>query len=210
MPKYLTTQKHERTFSIIGFASMLKLGFFWRNLLQICILCSMAIHCHFIVQSISPGPHSIKEECVFHDDTMFKGNNWRAWRFYSWCICGDVHWQRNMGYTRPIYIVFGTHSELYVLEQFHDYRIIDGRSVVEQAHKLHILMKELENFGYVVREVCGGLTQGLIFICMLIFICFICIRFKEVPPCWWGIERVQLFMVLVKSIRIFLWERPCN
>jgi hypothetical protein len=88
-----------------------------------------------------------------------------------------------MGYTRPIYIVFGTHSELYVLEQFHDYRIIDGRSVVEQAHEIHIPMKERENFGYGVREVCGGLTQGLIFICMLIFICFIFPRFKEVSPC---------------------------
>ena len=80
-----------------------------------------------------------------------------------------------MGHTRGQIWVFYAGSELYTMKQFHNYRMTNGRSVVEQAHKLHILMKELENFGYVVREVCGGLTQGLIFICMLIFICFICI-----------------------------------
>ena len=41
-------------------------------------------------------------------------------------------------------------SELYVMEQFHNYRMVDDRSVVEQAHEIQTLTKELENFGTVV------------------------------------------------------------
>ena len=43
-------------------------------------------------------------------------------------------------------------SELYVMEQFHDYRMVDGRSVVEQAHEIQTLAKELEMFGYVLPD----------------------------------------------------------
>jgi hypothetical protein len=32
-------------------------------------------------------------------------------------------------------------SELYVMEQFHDYRMVDDRSVVEQAHEIQALGK---------------------------------------------------------------------
>ena len=34
------------------------------------------------------------------------------------------------------YGVFDAGSELYVMEQFHDYRMVDDRSVVEQAHEI--------------------------------------------------------------------------
>ena len=43
-------------------------------------------------------------------------------------------------------------SELYVMEQFHDYRMVEDRSVVEQAHDIQTLVKELENFGCVLPE----------------------------------------------------------
>lgn len=36
-------------------------------------------------------------------------------------------------------------SELYVMEQFYDYKMVDDRSVVEQAHEIQALAKELEN-----------------------------------------------------------------
>ncbi|EEE69506.1 hypothetical protein OsJ_28953 [Oryza sativa Japonica Group] len=36
-------------------------------------------------------------------------------------------------------------SELYVMEQFYDYKMVDDRSVVEQAHEIQMLAKELEN-----------------------------------------------------------------
>ncbi|XP_021321217.1 uncharacterized protein LOC110437193 [Sorghum bicolor] len=36
-------------------------------------------------------------------------------------------------------------SELYLMEQFYDYKMVDDRSVVEQAHEIQMLAKELEN-----------------------------------------------------------------
>jgi hypothetical protein len=37
-------------------------------------------------------------------------------------------------------------GELYVMEQFLDYRMVEDRSVVEQAHEVQTLAKELENY----------------------------------------------------------------
>ena len=36
-------------------------------------------------------------------------------------------------------------SELYVMEQFLDYRMVEDHSVVEQAHEIHTLAKDLKN-----------------------------------------------------------------
>jgi hypothetical protein len=38
-------------------------------------------------------------------------------------------------------------SELYVMEQFHDYRMVDDCPVVEQAHEIQALVKDLEMHG---------------------------------------------------------------
>jgi hypothetical protein len=35
-------------------------------------------------------------------------------------------------------------SELYAMEQFNDYKMVENRSVVQQAHELQIMAKELE------------------------------------------------------------------
>jgi hypothetical protein len=59
--------------------------------------------------------------------------------------------------TRAKYRVFDTGSELYVMEQFPDYRMTDVRFVVEQDHKIYIPVKELKNISCVVKDVCGGL-----------------------------------------------------
>jgi hypothetical protein len=37
--------------------------------------------------------------------------------------------------------------ELFVMEQFHDYRMVDDRTVVEQAHGIQALVKDLEMHG---------------------------------------------------------------
>ncbi|WVZ61407.1 hypothetical protein U9M48_011286, partial [Paspalum notatum var. saurae] len=42
--------------------------------------------------------------------------------------------------------------ELYIMEQFHDYRMVEDRSVVEQAHEIHQLAKELEPFPCVLPD----------------------------------------------------------
>jgi hypothetical protein len=54
-------------------------------------------------------------------------------------------------------------SELYVMEQFHDYRMVDDHSVVEQAHKIQLLAKEFEIFGCVLLDkfVAGSIIAKL-------------------------------------------------
>jgi hypothetical protein len=42
------------------------------------------------------------------------------------------------------YGIFDAGSELYVLELFNDYKMVDDRPVVEQAHEIQSLAKELE------------------------------------------------------------------
>jgi hypothetical protein len=44
------------------------------------------------------------------------------------------------------YRVSDAGSELYVMEQFHDYRMVDDHYVVEQAHEIQTLAKRVRNF----------------------------------------------------------------
>ena len=50
------------------------------------------------------------------------------------------------------YGVSDASSELYVMEQFHDYRMVDDRSVVEQAHEIQTLAKDLKIFSCVLPD----------------------------------------------------------
>ncbi|XP_021321381.1 uncharacterized protein LOC110437305 [Sorghum bicolor] len=43
-------------------------------------------------------------------------------------------------------------SELYLMEQLFDYKMVDNRSVIEQAHEIQALAKELEQFPCVLPE----------------------------------------------------------
>jgi hypothetical protein len=54
-------------------------------------------------------------------------------------------------------------TELYVMEQFYDYRMVDERSVVEQAHEIQSLAKELEQFKCSLPDkfVAGGIIAKL-------------------------------------------------
>jgi hypothetical protein len=61
------------------------------------------------------------------------------------------------------YDVSDAGSELYVMKQFCDYRMVDDRSVVEQAHEIQSLAKELECFKCVLPDkfVVGGIIAKL-------------------------------------------------
>ena len=37
-----------------------------------------------------------------------------------------------------------TGRELYVMDQYHDFKMVDNRSVVEQAHEFQLIVRELE------------------------------------------------------------------
>ena len=54
-------------------------------------------------------------------------------------------------------------SELYVMEQFYDYKMTDERSVVQQAHEIQSLAKELEHFKCNLPDkfVAGGIIAKL-------------------------------------------------
>jgi hypothetical protein len=43
-------------------------------------------------------------------------------------------------------------SELYVMEYFYDYKMVDDRSIVEQAHEIQSPAKELEGFKCVLPD----------------------------------------------------------
>jgi hypothetical protein len=54
-------------------------------------------------------------------------------------------------------------SELYLMEQLFDYKIVKNHSVVEQAHEIQVLTKELELFSYPLpnKFVAGGIIAKL-------------------------------------------------
>ena len=54
-------------------------------------------------------------------------------------------------------------SELYIMEQHHDYKMVENRSVVEQAHEVQCIVKELELLKINVPDkfVAGGIVAKL-------------------------------------------------
>jgi hypothetical protein len=54
-------------------------------------------------------------------------------------------------------------GELYIMEQLFDYKMVENRSVVEQAHEIQALAKELEQFPCVLPDkfVAGGIVAKL-------------------------------------------------
>ena len=54
-------------------------------------------------------------------------------------------------------------SELYLMEQLFDYKMVDNRSVVKQAHEIQTLAKELKQFSCVLLDkfVVGGIIAKL-------------------------------------------------
>jgi hypothetical protein len=54
-------------------------------------------------------------------------------------------------------------TELYIIEQYHDYQMVDGKSVVMQAHEIQCMVKELELLKIIVLDeyVAGGIIAKL-------------------------------------------------
>jgi hypothetical protein len=67
---------------------------------------------------------------------------------YMQMLTGKAMWEA----LEARYGVSDAGSELYVMEQFHDYRMVKNHSVVEQAHEIQALVKELELFGYALHD----------------------------------------------------------
>jgi hypothetical protein len=54
-------------------------------------------------------------------------------------------------------------TKLYIIEQYHDYKMVDGKDVVEQAHEIQCMVKELELLKIIVPDeiVVGGIISKL-------------------------------------------------
>jgi hypothetical protein len=95
-------------------------------------------------------PEGVSEEKFNADDNLFRG------AIISILVDNlvDTYLQRKTGKDiwealEAQYGVSDVGDELYVMEQFLDYVMVEDRSVVEQAHEVQALAKELENYSKV-------------------------------------------------------------
>ena len=102
-----------------------------------------SLHCYFVAEPRVIGPHTPDKERAFkHADNTFKaailsvlGDSMVD--AYVPLQTGKEMWDA----LEAKYGVSDAGCELYVMEQFHDYRMVDDCSVVEQAHEIQTLAK---------------------------------------------------------------------
>ncbi|XP_066311204.1 uncharacterized protein [Miscanthus floridulus] len=110
------------------------------------------MHYYFVAQPRAVGPHTPNKEHAFkHVDTTFKATILSMLEdsivdAYVPLQTGKEIWDA----LEAKYGVSDAGSELYAIEQFHDYRMVNDHSVVEQAHEIQTLAKELKIFGCVL------------------------------------------------------------
>src|SRR5438105_6214275 len=158
-----TIQKLEfRNFSATGFAAALKPNVFyganykrWRAKM---ILWLTAMNVYHVALGKPVGPLTSNEDSAFEAaDNLFRGvvisvlgeNLVDA---YMHLFTGQELWEA----LEAKFGVSDAGSKLYVMEQFHDYRMVEDRSVVEQAHEIQSLAKELEYFPCVLPDKFGA------------------------------------------------------
>jgi hypothetical protein len=154
LPSFLTIQKREyRQFSSVGFVGLLKPmpfgGTHYKRWRQKTILWLSSMCCFYVVLDQSVGVKNVDEQRAFdHDYTTCKAILPSIIRdslidAYVQVPIGKVMWEA----LKVRYGVSDAGSEVYVMEQFRDYRMVENRFVVEQTHEIHALVKELELFG---------------------------------------------------------------
>ncbi|XP_072150057.1 uncharacterized protein [Setaria viridis] len=169
MPLIPTIQKLDRAFSIVGFAAQLKPNVFdgtnykrWVDRLELWLT---AINVWFITKERPVGPHTSTEDSVYMSaDNLFKGAVISVLAenlidSYMQLPSGKVVWDA----LQANFKVSNAGSELHIMEQFYDYKMVDDRSVVEEAHELHALAKDLVNVKCELPDkfVAGGIIAKL-------------------------------------------------
>ena len=168
-PLIPTIQKLDRAFSVSGFAAHLKPNPFdgtnykrWVRKLELWLI-SMSVW--FITEGPTTEPHTLEEERAYQTaDNLFRGAVINV--LGENLVDAYMHIPSGKELWDSLEAKFGASdagSELYVMEQFYDYRMVDDRSVVEQAHELQALAKELDNFKCNLPEkfVAGGIIAKL-------------------------------------------------
>ena len=152
MTIFPTIQKPDRSFSVVGFAAALKPHAFdgsnYKRWKARALLWLTAMQCFYVSRGKrSEPPLSPEEEAKFEaSDCLFRGALISVLAdnivdVYMHMPSGKDMWDA----LEAKFGVSDADSELYVMEQFYDYKMVDDRSVVEQAHEIQMLAKELEN-----------------------------------------------------------------
>ena len=152
MPSFLTIQKPDcvNRLSVSIFAATIKPPPFdgsnykrWRERLILWLTISRVIH----VKEGKPEQFTLEEGSAFNEaDTLFRGLvisvlGENLVDSYVRLPTGKALWDA----LEAQYGVSDAGSELYVMEQFLDYRMVEDRSVVEQAHEIHTLAKDIKS-----------------------------------------------------------------
>ncbi|XP_066167306.1 uncharacterized protein [Oryza sativa Japonica Group] len=158
------------SFSVVGFAAALKPHAFDGSNYKRCkaraLLWLTAMQCFYVSRGIrSEPPLSPEEEVKFEaSDCLFRGALISVLAdnivdVYMHMPSGKDMWDA----LEAKFGVSDTGSELYVMEQFYDYKMVDDHSVVEQAHEIQMLAKELENNNCELPDkfVAGGIIAKL-------------------------------------------------
>jgi len=152
MSNFLTIQKPDiRHFSVSGFAAALKPNLFdgsnykrWRARI---ILWLTAMSCYHAAKR-KPEQFTPDEEQTFMAaDNLFRGALISALGKkyvdnYIVCTTAKELWDA----LEAKFGVSDAGSELYLMELLFDYKMVDNCSVIEQAHEIQTLAKELEQF----------------------------------------------------------------
>ena len=169
MLKFLTIPKTDiRQFSVSGFAATLKPNDFdgtnykiWRAKM---VLWLTAINCYHVAQGKHEQFTSEEEQKFLADGNLFwdaviSALHSKYENNYIPCTTGKDLWDA----LDAKFGVFDAGSELYIIDQLFDYKMVDNRSVVEQAHEIQALAKKLKQFSCVLPDkfVVGGIIAKL-------------------------------------------------
>jgi hypothetical protein len=167
MPIFLTFQKpNVRHFSIRGFAAVLKPDpsdgknlLIWKTKMELWLTAMSCFHA-------AEGKHvnlPPEDEAKFKaEDNLFRGAvisalDTKFQKSYIILPTGKELWDALVGK----FGVTDAGSELYLMEQVYDYKMVENRSVVEQAHEFQALAKKLELFPCTLPDkfVVGGIVD---------------------------------------------------
>jgi hypothetical protein len=152
MPIFVTVQKSNvRHFSVKGFAVVLKPDPFdgknfliWKAKMELWLI---VMPCYHAAEGKPVNLPSEDEAKFKADDNLFRGAvinalDTKFQKSYIILSTGKELWDALVGK----FGVTDAGSELYLMEQLYDYKMVENRSVVEQAHEFQALAKELKLF----------------------------------------------------------------
>jgi hypothetical protein len=128
------------------------------------ILWLTAMNCYYAAQG-KPEQFTPEEKRMFNVvDNLFRGAVIGALAnkyvdSYLMCTSAKELWDA----LDENFVVSDASSELYIMEQLFDYKMVENHPLVEQAHEIQALAKELEQFSCVLPDkfVAGGIIAKL-------------------------------------------------